>query len=103
MNPYLHEYSVEDYLNEVTASLILNIVPEPINPPFYQYVYIGVQHSVKPHLMAQLKNGFQFHLQKLNVTGNDSHKNFPKSSTLKEIHNIKEFYATKLADFQMKQ
>ena len=30
------EYSVEDYLNAVTASLILNIGPEPINTPLHQ-------------------------------------------------------------------
>ena len=31
-----HEYSVEDYLNAVTANLILNIGPEPINTPIHQ-------------------------------------------------------------------
>ena len=31
-----HEYSVEDYLNAVTANLILNIGPEPINTPLHQ-------------------------------------------------------------------
>ena len=30
------EYSVEDYFNEVTANLILNIGPEPINTPLNQ-------------------------------------------------------------------
>ena len=30
------EYSVEDYLNAVTANLILNIAPEPINTPLHQ-------------------------------------------------------------------
>ena len=30
------EYSVEDFLNAVTANLILNIGPEPINTPFLQ-------------------------------------------------------------------
>ena len=30
------EYSVEDYLNAVTAKLILNIGPEPINTLLYQ-------------------------------------------------------------------
>ena len=30
------EYSVEDYLNAVTASLILNIGPEPVNIPLHQ-------------------------------------------------------------------
>ena len=30
------EYSVEDFLNAVTASLVLNIGPEPINTPLHQ-------------------------------------------------------------------
>ena len=30
------EYSVEDYLNAVTANLVLNIGPEPINTPLHQ-------------------------------------------------------------------
>ena len=30
------EYSVEDYLNAVTANLILNIGPKPINTPLHQ-------------------------------------------------------------------
>ena len=30
------EYSVEDYLNAVTANFILNIGPEPINTPLHQ-------------------------------------------------------------------
>ena len=30
------EYSVEDYLNAVTAKFILNIGPEPINTPLHQ-------------------------------------------------------------------
>ena len=30
------QYSVEDYLNAVTANLVLNVGPEPINTPFHQ-------------------------------------------------------------------
>ena len=30
------EYSVEDYLNAVTANLTLNKVPEPVNTPLHQ-------------------------------------------------------------------
>ena len=30
------EYSVEDYLNAVTANLILNIGPEPVITPLHQ-------------------------------------------------------------------
>ena len=46
------EYSVEDYLNAVTANLILNKGTEPIK----------TQRQSKQRLMAQLKNGFQFYL-----------------------------------------
>ena len=37
------EYSVEDYLNAVTANLILNKEPEPINPPSIKIGYIDAQ------------------------------------------------------------
>ena len=30
------DYFIEDYLNAVTAKLILNIGPEPVNTPFHQ-------------------------------------------------------------------
>ena len=30
------EYSVEDFLNAVTANLILNLGPEPVNTPLHQ-------------------------------------------------------------------
>ena len=33
------EYSVEDYLNAVTAILILNIGPEPVNTPNQNWVH----------------------------------------------------------------
>ena len=58
------EYSVEDYLNAVTANLFLNIGPEPINTPLHQNKvgYKDLQRYYKQHLMAQLKNGFQFYL-----------------------------------------
>ena len=37
------ECSVEDYLNAVTANLILNIGPKPINTPL-KIGYIDAQH-----------------------------------------------------------
>ena len=57
-----HEYSVEDYLNAVTAKLILNIGPEPINTPPHQNWIHRRTALMQTHLMAQLKNGFQFYL-----------------------------------------
>ena len=37
------EYSVEDYLNAVTANLVLNKGPEPINTTFLQNWIIDAQ------------------------------------------------------------
>ena len=37
------EYSVEDYLNAITAILILNMGPEPINTPLNLIGYIDAQ------------------------------------------------------------
>ena len=53
------EYSVEDYLSAVTANLIVNIGPVAINTPLHQN---WIHRKYKLHLMAQLKNGFQFYL-----------------------------------------
>ena len=38
------EYSVEQYLNAVTANSILNEGPEPINTPFIENGFTNVQH-----------------------------------------------------------
>ena len=56
------EYSVEDYLNAVTANLILNIGPEPINTPLHQIWIHRRTALIKQRLMAQLKKVFQFYL-----------------------------------------
>ena len=56
------EYSVEDYLNAVTANLILNIEPEPLNTPLHQNWIHRRTAKSKQHLMAQPKNDFQFYL-----------------------------------------
>ena len=56
------EYSIEEFLNAVTANLILNIGPEPKIHHFTKIGYIDAQRFYKPHLMAQVENGFQFYL-----------------------------------------
>ena len=53
---------VEDYLNAVTANLILNIGSEPVNTPLHQnWIHKRTAQSKLP-LTAQLKNNFQFYL-----------------------------------------
>ena len=57
------EYSVEDYLNAVTANLILNIGPEPINTPLPQN-WIQRRTALLQKTLdgaAPKKNGFQFY------------------------------------------
>ena len=62
------EYSVEEYLNAVTANLILKIGPEPIKTPLHQSwlhrrtALIQTKIQKKPHLLTQFKNVFQFYL-----------------------------------------
>ena len=58
------KYSVEDYLSAVTANLILNIGPEPVKTPLYQKWIHRCTALIQTTLDAQLKNGFQFYLQK---------------------------------------
>ena len=50
------EFSVEDYLNAVTANLILNIGSEPINTPLHQN-WIHIRTALIQ--ITQLKNDFQ--------------------------------------------
>ena len=57
------EFSVEDYLNAVTANLVLNIGPEPKNTPRHQNWIHRRLALIQKRLMVQLKNGFQFYLK----------------------------------------
>ena len=98
------EYSLEDYLNAVTANLILNIGPEPINTPLHQ----NRIHRRTALIQITLDGGAQKWFSVLPIEkkliGKDSQrKNFQKCLTLKETKNINEFYVTKLVDCQTKQ
>ena len=50
------EYSVEEYLNAVTANLILKIGPEPVNWIHRRTALIQTTHD------GAAQNGFQFYL-----------------------------------------
>ena len=80
------EYSVEDYLNAVTANLFLNIGPEPINTPLHQ----NWTHRRTALIQTTLDGAAQKWFSQ-------------KCLILKEINNTKEFYAIKFADYQTKQ
>ena len=52
------EYSVENYLNAVTANLILNIGPEPINRPLHQNWIHGRTASIQTTLDGAAQKWF---------------------------------------------
>ena len=56
------EYSVEDYSNVVTANLILNIGPEPINTPLHNNWIHRRTALIQKTLDGAAQNGFQFYL-----------------------------------------
>ena len=97
------EYSVEDYLYAVTANLILNIGPEPTNTPRHQNWIHRRTALIQTTLDGAAQKWFSVIPIEKNQTGKDSHKNFQKCLILKETNTTKEFYATKYADYQMKQ
>ena len=96
------EYSVEDYLNAVTANLILNIGPEPINTPLHQNWIHRRRALIQTTLDGAAQKWFSLLPIEIKSTGKDLHKNFQKCLTPKETNNNKEFYVMKLADYQMK-
>ena len=56
------EYSVEDYSNVVTANLILNIGPEPINTALHNNWIHRRTALIQKTLDGAAQNGFQFYL-----------------------------------------
>ena len=96
------EYSVEDYLIAVTANLVLNIGPEPINTPLHQNWIHRRTALIQTTLDGAAQKWFSVLSIEINQTGKNLHENFQKCLTPKEINNTKEFYVMKFADYQMK-
>ena len=97
------EHSVEDYLNAVTANLILIIGHEPVKTRLHQ-------NSVhrRTALIQTTPDGAA--LKRLSVLHIDNKSDwkrvtqeFSKFFTQKETNNIKEFYALKFVESQTKQ
>ena len=59
---YSWTLSVEFYLNEVTANLILNIRPEPVNTLLHQNWKHRHAALIQTSLDGATQNGFQFYL-----------------------------------------
>ena len=97
------EYSVEIYLNTVTANLILNIGPDPINTPLHQ----NWIHRLTALLQTTLDGATQKWFSVLPIDIKSDWKRFTqefsKCLILKGANNIKEVYAMKLVDYQTKR
>ena len=77
-NSYRPESSVEDYLNAVTANLISNIVPEPVDTRHYQIFIHRRAAVIQTTLDEAAQKWFSVLPKKFNQIANVSHKNFSK-------------------------
>ena len=95
------EYSVEDYLNAITANLILYIGPEPINSPLHQN-WIQRRTAL---IQTTLDGAAQKWFSVLPIDIKSDWKRFTQEfskNVLKETNNIKEFFLMQFADYQTK-
>ena len=102
------EYSVEDYLNAVTANLISNKGPEPKNTPLHQnWVHATPKRGRTALKQSTLDDAAQkwFSVLPIEIKSDSKRftKNFEKYLIQKETNNIKEFYARKVVDYQTKR
>ena len=96
------EYSVEDYLNAVSANLILNIETEPVNTPLHQNWINRRPGLIQTTFDAAAEKWFSV----LPIDSKSDWKRFTqkfsKMFDSEKINHIKEFYATKFVDSLMK-
>ena len=97
------EYSVEDYLSAVTANLVLNIGPEPINTPLHQNWKHRRTALIQRILDCAAQNWFSVLPIVIKSDRKRFTQEFRKFLILKETNNIKEFYAMKFVDYQTKR
>ena len=97
------EYSVEYYLNAVTANSISNIGPEPVKTPLHQ----NWIHRRTALIQTTLDGAAQKWVSVVPIEIKSDWKRFTqkflKRLTQKETNNIEEFYAMKFVDYLMKQ
>ena len=74
-------YSVEGYLITVTANLVLNIGPEPVNTPLPQHWNHRRTALIQATIEGTAQKWFS-DLRKLNPMGNVSHKSSQKKKTI---------------------
>ena len=98
-----HEYSVEDYLYAVTANLILNIGLESINTPLNQNWIHRQTALIQTTLDGAAQKWFSVLPKEIKSDWKRFTQEFSKMFDSERHKNIKEFYATKYADYQMKQ
>ena len=97
------EYSVEDYLNAVTANLILNIGPKRFNTPLHQNWIHRRTALIQTTLDAAAQKWFSVLPIQIKSDWKRFKQEFSKQFDSERNKHYKEFYATKYADYQMKQ
>ena len=97
------EYSVNDYLNAVTASLILNIRPEPINTPYHQNWIHRRTALIQTTLDGAAQKWFSILPKDIKSDWKRFTQEFSKCLFQKGTNKIKEFYAMKFVDYQTKR
>ena len=99
------EYSVEDYLNAVTANLVLIIRPAPVNTLLHQnWIHRRTALSQTTPDGAGPKTVFSFtYRNKIKLEKVHTQNLKKKCLIQKEANIIKKFYAMKFVDYQMEQ
>ena len=79
------EYSVEDYLNSVTANLILNIGPEPINTPLHQNLIQRLTALIQTTLDGAAQKWFSVLTRNLTQEDTQTPSHFVKEEIIETI------------------
>ena len=96
------EYSVEDYLNAVTANLILNIGPEPINTPLHQNWIHRRTALIQTTLDRAAQNWFSVLPIDIKIDWKKFTQKCAKMFDSERIKQHQKFYLMKFAHYRMK-
>ena len=97
------EYSVEDYLNAVTAILDLNVGPEPVNKPLYQNWIHKRTALIQTTLDGAALNGFSVLPIDIKSDWKSFTQDISKTFDYERNKQIKKNFLMKFAVYQTKQ
>ena len=97
------EYSAEDYLNAVTANLILNIGPEPVNTPLHRNWIHRRTALIQTTLDGAAQKRFSVLTIKIKSDGKRSTQEFSKMFDSEKNKQHQRVLCNEIRDYQMKQ